>query len=322
MEIITGYRNDTVWKETQPFLPIHNRLSEKIMPEEYYIAVHDMKIHVDHYKPEHPKATVILFHGVGGNGRLLSFIAVPLRKNGYEVICPDFPLYGYTEYHQTITYDIWVACARDIVAFYQSQGRKNIFLFGLSAGGMLAYQAANECRDIKGIIATCILDQRNSYITRKTAATPLMGAAAKPLCTALNKISGKIKVPMKAVANMKAIANNKELVTLLMKDKKSSGVWVPAAFIHSMIHPVIKTEPEQFRSCPFLLVHPGSDKWTDVSLSRIFFDRLGCRKEIYILDGAGHFPVEEEGLAQLEKYCLHFLENNTGAFFADNEMAF
>lgn len=111
------YHNDVVWKEMQVFLPEQNRLSAGTMPEEYFIPVHDMNIHIDHYKVSKPKATVILFHGVGGNGRLLSFIAVRLKISGYEVICPDFPLYGCTQYSGTITYDIWVKCGCEIVSF-------------------------------------------------------------------------------------------------------------------------------------------------------------------------------------------------------------
>ncbi|MHB8063695.1 MAG: hypothetical protein ACYDG2_13860, partial [Ruminiclostridium sp.] len=104
------------------------------------------------------------------------------------------------------------------------------------------------------------------------------------------------------------IANNENLAELLMKDQRSSGTSVPLAFIHSMLHPVIEIEPENFTHPPFLLVHPQSDHWTDITLSRLFYDRLACDKELHILEGAGHFPVEEKGLKQLEEYCVHFLE--------------
>ncbi len=59
----------------------------------------------------------------------------------------------------------------------------------------------------------------------------------------------------------------------------------------------------------FLLVHPEDDRWTDISLSRLFFDRLACEKEIKMLIGAGHFPLEPQGLEQMEKECLAFVEN-------------
>jgi len=69
-----SYKNDFVWKEMQGFLPLKNRLSEENMPEEYFLTLLGMQVHIDHHKVANPKATLILFHGVGGNGRLLSFI--------------------------------------------------------------------------------------------------------------------------------------------------------------------------------------------------------------------------------------------------------
>ena len=56
-----------------------------------------------------------------------------------------------------------------------------------------------------------------------------------------------------------------------------------------------------------LLVHPERDYWTDVSLSRLFFDEIQSSKELKLLQGAGHFPIEEKGLKQLEEYCIAFM---------------
>ncbi len=280
------------------------------MPEEYYLPLNGVRVHIDHYKVDTPKAAVILLHGVGGNGRLLSFIAVRLAANGCEVICPDLPLYGYTEYDCKATYETWVRCGREIVTHYQKQHGTGVFLFGLSAGGMLAYQVACECEGIKGVIATCLLDQRNPVITKATAINPFMGVIGKPVLAGLSKVAGGVKIPMKMVGNMKAIANNADLAKLLMSDKKSSGASVPVAFVHTMLNADIKIEPEQFAACSLLLVHPGDDKWTDIALSRLFYDRLGCEKKLCVLEGAGHFPIEERGLMQLEECCLQFIRKS------------
>lgn len=297
----------------QQYLPLENRITSNNLPEEYFITVRnnarDIQIHIDHYKVKNPKARIVLFHGVGGNGRLLSFIALPLMKNGFEVICPDLPLYGYTQYEGIMTYDTWVSCGVEIVNNFH-EDTLPIFLFGLSAGGMLAYQVANSCPDIKGIMATCILDQRNRYITKQTAANPYIATVGNALISFTKGVTGSFRVPMKWIANMKMIANNENLAVLLMKDKRSSGASVPLSFVHSMLNPVIQIEPENFTQCPFLLAHPEDDRWTDISLSRLFFDRLACDKELKILEGAGHFPVEEKGLEQLERYCIDFMERH------------
>ncbi len=304
-----SYFKDSAWKETQEFLPIENRLNSKNLPYEYFINIDDLEIHIDHYKPLNPRGKIVLFHGVGGNGRLLSFIAVRLVKYNYEVICPDLPLYGYTKYKKTIDYSVWVGCGKKIVEYYQD--KNPMFLFGLSAGGMLSYQIACELKKIAGVITTCILDQRNKEVNKQTAITPIIGVVGKRMLGLTYKFVGRFKIPMRFVSNMKDIANNDKLVSKLIKDKKSSGASVPLIFLYSMLNPKIKVEPEEFTKCPFLLVHPEKDKWTDIKLSEYFFDRLSCKKELVILNGAGHFPIEKEGLDILEKEVIKFMSKNS-----------
>ena len=93
-----SYKDENKWKTIQSFLPKDNQINEYNKPAEEWLYLEEYDIHLDHYKTKHPKATIILFHGVGGNGRLLEFIAIPLWKNGYEIICPDLPLYGLSKY--------------------------------------------------------------------------------------------------------------------------------------------------------------------------------------------------------------------------------
>lgn len=303
------YKNDCFWVNAQSFLPEDNRLTIDTMPNEYFLPLSDdLEIHIDHYKPVSPSGKVILFHGVGGNGRLLSFIAVPLMKNGFEVICPDMPLYGCTHFSRPVTYETWISCGSKLVKHFQKENPLPTFLFGLSAGGMLAYQVANESSQIAGLIVTCILDQRNKAVLKSSARNPFLGMIARPIISMLSTFDCNIKVPMKWVGNMKAIANDKRLVKLLIQDKKSSGALVPITFLYSMLNPKIKIEPQHFNNCPVLLVHPGEDRWTNIGLSKLFYDRLACEKETVILEGAGHFPIERLGLKQMEIACVEFIK--------------
>lgn len=54
-----------------------------------------------------------MLHGVGGNGRLLSFIGVPLFSNGFEVVVPDLPGYGLSIINDKIHYDQRLQAVRD-----------------------------------------------------------------------------------------------------------------------------------------------------------------------------------------------------------------
>ena len=307
-----GYSHNTIWKQIQGYLPEENRLNDAHMPTEEWMEIGENTIHIDHYHQGNAKGVVILYHGVGGNGRLLSFIAVPLHKAGYEVICPDLPLYGHTVCTGKITYSDWVACGTEIADKYQKDGQP-LYLFGLSAGGMLAYQVSCRLKYVTGLLTTCLLDQRISRVTRETAASSMMAVLGKPILNLTHSFVGKLKLPMKMVCNMKAIVNNEALAELLMSDPTSSGTKVTLAFLHGMLNPKIEIEASDYRKCPVLLVHPEKDYWTDVSLSRLFFDRIPAPKELKMLRGAGHFPIEPEGLKQLEEYCIAFMNRTSNA---------
>lgn len=58
--------------------------------------------------------------------------------------------------------------------------------------------------------------------------------------------------------------------------------------------------------CQVLVVHPAEDRWTPVEVTRPFFDRLTVDKQLVLLDGCGHLPYEQPGLAQLEQAVARF----------------
>lgn len=305
-----GYLHDKIWKQIQEYLPEENRLNDANMPTEEWLEIEGNTIHIDHYYNSDSKGIILIYHGVGGNGRLLSFIAAPLRRAGYEVICPDLPLYGHTVCNGNIRYSDWVACGTAIAEKFQKEGQP-LYLFGLSAGGMLAYQISCRLKSVTGLMATCLLDQRISRVTRETAASSMMAVLGKPILNLTHPFVGKVKLPMKMVCNMKAIVNDEALAELLMSDPTSSGAKVTMAFLHGMLNPNIEIEAVDYQKCPVLLVHPEKDFWTDVSLSRLFFDRIQAPKELKMLQGAGHFPIEKEGLKQLEESCIAFLNKTS-----------
>lgn len=301
-----GYEKDVIWRQIQEYLPITNRIYENNVPEEKWIEIGKNQIHIDHYICNDAKGTIVIYHGVGGNGRLLSFIAIPLQKAGYEVVCPDLPLYGHTICSGKITYSDWVECGTMIAEKFQRKDRP-LYLFGLSAGGMLAYQVSCSLKKVDGLMLTCLLDQRISRVTEETASSSMMAVLGKPFLKIAHCLFGGIKLPMKMVCNMKAIVNNEALAELLMSDPISSGTKVTLEFLYGMLNPNIEIEADSYSKCPVLLAHPERDYWTDASLSRLFFDKLQAPKEFKLLQGAGHFPIEENGLKQLEEYCIAFM---------------
>ena len=301
-----SYQTELAWKQIQSYLPEENRIDAVSSPTEEFLAFQRFDIHIDRYQQEHPKGIVVIFHGVGGNGRLLEFIALPLWRAGYQVICPDLPLYGLTRYRGSVTYGDWVDVGVAVCTAYRWENLP-LFVFGLSAGGMLAYQISCTPGRFDGLMATCFLDQRIKRVTEETASGKLTAIIGKPFLKMTHKLLGPLKLPMKAFCNMRAIVNNDALAGILMRDSFSSGAKVSLSFLYGMLYQEIVIEAKDFQKCPVLLAHPEEDHWTHPDLSRLFFDQLPAEKEFVLLPGAGHFPIEPIGLSELEKTCIEFL---------------
>jgi alpha-beta hydrolase superfamily lysophospholipase len=303
----SSYAELTIWQQIMKRLPPNNRIDEAATPVESFWRWGQHEVHIDHYPCDTSPIKVILLHGVGGNGRLLSFIGAPLRRRGYEIISPDLPGYGLTRFHGVPGYPDWVRLAADLISYEREKDGRPIVLFGLSAGGMLAYHSACVDGKVSGIIATNILDQRELVVRDGSATSKTVSRLGTPLLKLLAAVNDSIPLPMRAVANMKAIVNDPGLLSLMLQDKTSSGSSVPLRLILSLVQADPAIEPEEFDICPFLMVHPEDDRWTPLPLSRLFYDRLKCRKHLVMLENAGHFPIESPGIEQLEEAIVEFI---------------
>jgi len=71
-------------------------------------------------------------------------------------------------------------------------------------------------------------------------------------------------------------------------------------------HPYL-VEPEDFDTCPILLTQPAEDRWTPLAVSEPFLKRVAqVPVQTVMLDGAGHYPIEEPGLTQMVDAIEHF----------------
>lgn len=268
-----------------------------------------MQIHIDEYE-RNAKTTVVVLHGVGGNGRLVSFFAVPLVREGYNVICPDLPGYGLTKYNKRLSYNDWIEVGSKIVEKELLKSR-NVFLIGLSAGGMLAYNVACKQQGISGLIVSNLLDNREEEVRIYSAKNKFQAKYGIKVLDLLPSFLKKFKLPIKMVTNMDALVNNKEILKVLLKDKYGAGSSVELGFLLSMMNSSPIKEPENFDKQPVLMVHPGNDLWTPLRISEIFFNKISSKKRKVVLEKAGHFPVEEPGLTQMEEAIIKFINENS-----------
>lgn len=300
------YSEEEAWRELQALLPSRNQITDDSKPLENYKTINGMEIHIDEYERD-ALISVVVLHGVGGNGRLLSFLAVPLARAGYNVLCPDLPGYGYSRSQKRVTYADWIDVGSKIAGEELAKGRK-VFLVGLSAGGMLAYNVACRHQDVSGLIVTNLLDNRDEEVRIYSAKNKFQAKYGIRFVGLLPSFLRSLKVPIKMVTNMQALVNNNEVLKVLLKDQRGAGSRVNLDFLCSMMNSIPMLEPEQFKRPPVLMVHPGNDRWTPLQISERFFVKIAAPKRIVVLEKGGHFPVEEEALIQMEEAILNFIK--------------
>ena len=183
-----SYNCDQKWQQLQQFLPAAYHMSAEEAPRESVWGWCDYHVHVERYANPDAKAKIILLHGVGTNSRQLSMIVgKPLSTAGLETVAIDLPPYGLSvnESGMPILYDDWVEIVIRFVQYEQQRDGRPIILYGLSAGGMLAYHVAAKYPHIAGIIGMTFLDQRIQQVRDQTSKNLLMsrlGYYTGPFC--------------------------------------------------------------------------------------------------------------------------------------------
>ena len=109
-----------------------------------------------------------------------------------------------------------------------------------------------------------------------------------------------MRLPMRLTSKMSALVNDRAALRTCLKDRTSAGNSATIAFLDSYLNYAPAVEPEDFDVCPILLTQPAADRWTPVHLSELFLGRVGrVPVTTVMLDGAGHYPIEDTGLRQM-----------------------
>lgn len=307
------YRDQRAWQELQQFLPAEYRIDEQTAPTEEFWQWQGHQVHLERYaRPDSP-VKVILHHGVGTNGRQLSLIlGRPLAERGIETVAIDNLGYGLTpvDPRDPISYADWVELMVDFVTAELDRDDRPIFLYGLSAGGMLTYQVAArfERGTLGGIIGMTFLDQRDPRVRRETARTPLVGATAGLLAPIAASPLGARRIPMSWAAKMRALANDPGAMQVFMADETSAANKVSLRFLNSYLTYQPALEPADFDRCPVLLTQPAADRWSPLELSEPVLSAITqVPVHTVLLEGAGHYPLEQPGLQQLQDVAHEFV---------------
>ncbi len=313
--VINPYQNQNNWKEIQHFLPQKFQLTNATLPKEEWWNWKGNQIHLDTYRNPNAKAKIILFHGVGTNGRqMTTIIGKPLADDGFEVIALDMPLYGESLVNQamTITFSDWIECGNDYVNHELSRDNRPIFLYGLSAGGMETYFIAAKNQKIKGIIGMTFLDQREKTVRMTTTRNWFWGTFGTALASLSCHIGlSKMTIKMSVCSKMNALCNNEKALNAMLNDKTSAGNKVNMKFLTDYMTYRPNVEPEDFDVCPILLTQPENDRWTPEFLSDIVLDKIKKVpvKKVTLRNGS-HYPIEAEALEDLHNHILEFIKEN------------
>lgn len=298
------YTEQTAWRDIQAHLPTDFQLTPATMPDTEWWAHQGHRIHLDTYRNPAAKVKVILFHGVGTNGRqMTTILGRPLASRGHETIAIDMPTYGVTEVapHALVTYDDWVQIGSDLIDRELARDDRPIVLFGLSAGGMETFHVAAQNRKVNGIVGMTFLDQRVPEVARETAFDPVTGALGGRLMRLLARTPlRRLRLPMRLVSKMRALVNDKTALRTCLKDKTSAGNSASIAFLDSYLNYQPAMEPEEFNVCPILLTQPAADRWTPRHLSELVLDRVAqVPVTVVELENGSHYPIEETALRQM-----------------------
>lgn len=310
-----NYSEQKNWEKIMNYLPQEYHLKKSFMPKEEHWMWNENDVHLDTFRNSNAKAKVILFHGVGTNGRqMTTIIGAPLAKDGYEVIAVDMPLYGVTEVRQkkVVSYSDWVQLGSDLIDYELSKDKRPIFLYGLSAGGMETYHVACKNKKVKGIIGMTFLDQNDQTVRNETTNNPFWAYMGTPLAGISIKLGlSKFRMKMSICSKMSALCNDKGCLKELLKDKTSAGNSVPMKFIYTYMTYKPEIAPENFKICPILLTQPDKDRWTPLHLSKAFLEKIKhVPVTIKMLENGSHYPVEMTALKQLHEYIVEFIEKN------------
>ena len=284
-------------------------MTDNNLPEEYFWKWRDYQVHIDHYQPNGVKRDkkLILLHGGGGNGRLLSPVAVCFSQLGYECVAPDLPGFGLTKINTPNSYHTWIELVDDLVQ-KEMNDQQSIILCGVSLGGMLAYQVACVNSNVKGLVVTSLADTRLKDVRAGLARNRIFGSFSSIVFNGLKRSLDNVKIPIRWTTKMWAMANDRNLVTALKRDSVGSGSSVYLKFIRTLFEVAPAIEPFDFDRCPLLFLQPEKDKIIPWVLSKPFYDQLNCEKEVMFLTNCGHIPIEKPGTDQMKESALLFLE--------------
>ena len=231
------------------------------------------------------KEVVLLLQGFAGNTAELLLLGNFLQAQGYTVLAPRLPGHGTTAEDMLRTNaEDWLDAVRDAYAVLKGFGQ-DIVVVGASMGGSLALLLAAE-KQVKGIVAL----SAPIFIAQE------QGISALP--------PKEMLTPSDFTPEMERNLENVPLAANLIYHK------ISLLSVYDLLDVIERTKkclPQI--TAPSLIIHGNADTMAAVESARYIVDHIGSsRKEIVLLDGAGHLLTLMEGREKIFKKIITFLD--------------
>ncbi|MEU5840230.1 alpha/beta hydrolase [Rhodococcus sp. NPDC047139] len=282
------------------FLPERHR-SDAVALTSTWWEWRGRRVHIARAPNRDAQVRLLGIHGAGGySGALWPFTSAAARQA--EILVPDMPLYGHTVEPRPgrVRYGHWLDLLCDLVVAERTTDPRPLILFGASMGGMMAYETAARTGQADAVIVTCLLDPSDPDARAAAARWAAVGRTAPRTLPVASRVAGDVRLPIRWLTRMDRISNDPALSSLCASDPRGGGTRVPIGFLDSWFR-YRHTPPEDYDGPPVTLVHPADDRWTPPFVSTRFADRIAAPTRTVMLDGCGHFPIEEPGLTQMRE---------------------
>ncbi len=122
----------------------------------------------------------ITLHGIGGTPANIRVVADALIEKGYTVISPTIPGHGETVRAQNASTDKqWLGCVRDAYRKLKEEGCEQVYVLGLSLGGILCGLLAEE-EHLSGLVLICTPIKMKRYLRTARALSPILPVVGYP----------------------------------------------------------------------------------------------------------------------------------------------
>ena len=254
--------------------------------EETFDSIGGIKIHLRSWRPEQPRAAMVICHGVNSHGGQYAWAAAQFVARGYAVYALDLRGRGKSEgerfYVEHVSEYVGDLAGAVRIAKSRESGRP-LFLLGHSAGGVVSsvYVLENQA-ELAGFICESFAFQ-----------VPAPGFALAAI-KALSHIAPRL--PVLKLKN-EDFSRDPEAVEALNNDPLTAHEIQPAMTVAALVRADERLHDEfPLMTLPVLIMHGTDDRATVCQGSRFFYQTVGSQdKTLKLYEGHSHDLLNDLG---------------------------